>query len=874
VASTSPRVRCPTCGKRFRADAARVAAAPRGLRSRCTGCGASFRVLARAEGPVAEPVLPGLNAPAPSERRRRRAARAARDAAAGPDGTAASALGAGERIGRYEIEALLGRGGMGAVYRVYDPATNRHVALKVLAPDAPEDDRRRFRREVEIQGNVHHPHLMPIYDSGVLGTTRWYTMEFLDRPLDLTAVLALSRGEGGDAEVRLRPLTSIEGVLRHVLVPVCEAIHHANAREGVLHRDLKPANVLVDRNGLRPFVIDFGVGSVLERTNDRLAHLPREVPVPASGRLRVTGTLGWMPPEQARGETDRRGDVWGLGALVRFVATGEPPYRPAARSGVASADRADGLRLLIEQAERRGDAREVREYRETLGRLEATGDRSTKDLARDVLAARYVPMPTDVDRGLAAVVARAMAPDPAERYRHALELRDDLLAWLSHRPLRAILETTGAARGALYRGALLVRRRRGLVALGAVAVLGGAVALAWGTGHATAKGTGRGDVRQGADEALAAARRAVERERTDALVDEARRLAADADLRLAAGDVVAGDRALARLGHALDGLGADTLPAEELDDLRRRARGEMPFVVRAPWEGCRLSLVPVASGGGRVAWDAERPVAETVPRGRWILRVRRGDGEVLVPFEAAGADHPVEVACPVDPATLDASTVYVPGGRAPGPGEPSDVGPLLWDRTEATEERYARFLASLPASEARRRAPRAAGVLGGPDRPLWTERDGVLVPPTTAGRRPVEGISLHDARAFARFEGQRLPTAAEWAWAASGPDGRLTPVGDLADLLALRVRAGTGGAPGDVGGEPADRSPFGLLDLSGNVAEWTSTHAAYRGVTGWFAMGGGYAADPAAAVVVRADPRPGWAPAEGVGVRLVRDVPR
>jgi formylglycine-generating enzyme required for sulfatase activity len=162
--------------------------------------------------------------------------------------------------------------------------------------------------------------------------------------------------------------------------------------------------------------------------------------------------------------------------------------------------------------------------------------------------------------------------------------------------------------------------------------------------------------------------------------------------------------------------------------------------------------------------------------------------------------------------------------------------------------------------------------LGSVDRPLW---DGVgrgFETPAGAPRRPVEGISLYDAQACAAFEGKRLPTAVEWAWAATGPDGRLCPVGHLRDLLRSDAHVDRPLA-GVIDGLSSkdDRSAFGVHDMAGNVSEFTSTLATWRGETGWFVMGGSYRTPASAAIVTDARVVPGWQALQSVGFRCVRD---
>ncbi|MEW5961415.1 MAG: protein kinase, partial [Chloroflexota bacterium] len=204
------------------------------------------------------------------------------------------------QIGRYRPLALVGRGGMGMVYRAYDPHLNREVVLKLIfLPDPAKgyEFQERFRREVQAAGQLNHPNIVTIYDVNLDHRPPFVVMELLT---------------GGTLQDRLRsgPVPWPEALL--LLRPLAEALAYAH-RVGVIHRDVKPANVLFGGDGNVLKLVDFG-----------LARWQSSEQITQSGL--VVGTPAYMSPEQARGEpVDARTDIFALGVMLYEAMVGHNP---------------------------------------------------------------------------------------------------------------------------------------------------------------------------------------------------------------------------------------------------------------------------------------------------------------------------------------------------------------------------------------------------------------------------------------------------------------------------------------------------------------------------------------------------------------------
>ena len=214
-------------------------------------------------------------------------------------------IGVDPRIGTeflgYRIEAIVGRGGMGVVYRAYDLRLKRNVALKLIAPEYAEDERfrERFLTETELATLLEHPDVVPIYDAGEVEGQLYLAMRFVEGT-DLKRLLT--------AEAPLRPDRTLT-----IVAHVADALDAAHERD-LVHRDVKPSNVLLDERE-HPYLADFGL---TRRLDD---------PGSATAGLSV-GTPAYVAPEQIRGDhVDGRADQYALACMVHECLTGEPPFR-------------------------------------------------------------------------------------------------------------------------------------------------------------------------------------------------------------------------------------------------------------------------------------------------------------------------------------------------------------------------------------------------------------------------------------------------------------------------------------------------------------------------------------------------------------------
>ena len=226
----------------------------------------------------------------------------------------------GRTLGRYEILALIGRGGMGEVYRARDKSLDRDIALKLLPAEMADDPVRleRFQREAKTVAALNHPHIVHIYSVEEVDGVRFLTMELV---------------EGDSLDHLIQPGGLPLARVFDIGIAVADGLATAHEK-GIVHRDLKPANVMITKDG-RAKVLDFGLAKLA--TAQSLPDITQtSSPLTTDGQ--VMGTVPYMSPEQLRGQNvEHRSDIFSLGVMLYEMATGVRPFTGASNSDITSA---------------------------------------------------------------------------------------------------------------------------------------------------------------------------------------------------------------------------------------------------------------------------------------------------------------------------------------------------------------------------------------------------------------------------------------------------------------------------------------------------------------------------------------------------------
>jgi TolB-like protein/Flp pilus assembly protein TadD len=377
---------CPKCGAKILSDV------PEGLCPRC--------VLKSALGNFSDVSVGGVVDPGHSD------TPSAADGNEAPNkkksARAAELLG---ELGDYELLEEIGRGGQGVVFRARQKSLNRTVALKVISLGqwASKAHLKRFRLEAEAAARLEHPGIVPIHEVGERDGSCYFSMKFV---------------EGGQLdEVARREPMPIRRTAE-LIAKVARTVHYAH-EHGILHRDIKPGNILLDAKG-EPHLTDFGLARLVESESS------------VTQTLDVLGTPSYMAPEQAVGNNAAVSsvtDVYGLGAVLYQLLTGQPPFAGGATY--------ETIKLLLDTEPR---------------------------------PPRVVN--PKIDRDLSTICLKCLEKDPKRRYSSALALAEDLERWLKHEPIQA------RRTGLFARGRKWVQRNP-TSALLAASLLALAAAVGW-----------------------------------------------------------------------------------------------------------------------------------------------------------------------------------------------------------------------------------------------------------------------------------------------------------------------------------------------------------------------------------------------------------
>lgn len=341
---------------------------------------------------------------------------------------------AAQQDGRYRIGKVIEQGGMGIIFNTRDINIRRDIAMKVIGdPKAiGRNGILRFIEEAQITGQLEHPGIIPLHElcSDASGNF-FYTMKLIK---GRTLFNILDSIRTGDVKtIREYPLSN----LLIIFQKICDAMAFSHSKM-VIHRDLKPENIMIGEYG-EVQVMDWGLAKILPR--NKMKQVPEKTREPQSSAddtiidsVRkdanvdimktmagtIMGTLGFMAPEQARGETvnlDERTDIYGLGSILYEILTLHPPIKTG------------NLREVVRKITT-GDIPHPTEYNpDKFGKTPAAKDIEISDNAKDKYV-RLLHLPRErVPDVLAAVAMKAMAVDPLKRYQHVKELQGDIEAF-------------------------------------------------------------------------------------------------------------------------------------------------------------------------------------------------------------------------------------------------------------------------------------------------------------------------------------------------------------------------------------------------------------------------------------------------------------
>ncbi len=800
----------------------------------------------------------------------------------------------GPQIGRFSNLGLIGRGGMGEVYRVREPDLNRRMVIKLLRADRVDDldAVSRFIEEAQVTSQLAHPGIVPVHELGVVEDNRAYFTMREVRGRTLTTVIKEYHQTFAALDEDQRSWETTFRGLIDIFHRACEPIAYAHDR-GIIHRDLKPSNIMVGDFG-EVQVLDWGLAKVMgrpevpglqdatlphlsgglgEENSEILTHRDKDSKLDTHEGS-IVGTPAFMPPEQARGALETMGptaDVYSLGAILFMVLDGRMPFEGRSAPAV------------------------IFQVLDGIDRRPGTGLGAPVDLIE--------------------ICLQAMSTDPAKRPPNASEFARAIAQWRdgSNRREKAFFFIEEAdillphIENLRERAQTLKDQSRDILTAVDASAPVSEKRVAWSledeaeflTREAGARRARAIHFLESALAHIPDLKEAHERLAALYLQDHKEAEQARNTSRATVLEVFIRAHNTGRFDEYLEGQGFLNLftnPAGARIEIYRyvqKDRRLLPGLQRF------LGLAPLI--------DAE------LAMGSYLLEIRAsGRDPVLYPVYIGrqktwtgtppNKEQPLALDLPEQGELAD-DDIYIPGGRFWRGGDERAtngfsrsepwVDPFIIKKYSVTHGEYLIFLNELVddgrIDEAEKYCPRSSGNLGpGADASLYSRDEFGHFHPDRESKDyseiPIHLIDWHSARAYAAWYARRtskpwrLPTENEWEKAARGVDGRFYPWGDFLDPTWCRILQSSRQIPHPVSilEYPDDVSPYGMHGAAGNIRDWCLPNdpaemddpnflAAFRGGC-WFST-------PEMCRLASREQKSPDSRSAGTGFRLARDFP-